>query len=48
MARYIFPNVVNSLIVLATLQVGYVILLESALSFLGRRAAPPDARRGAS
>ncbi len=35
MARYVFPNVVNSLIVLATLQVGYVILLESALSFLG-------------
>jgi len=35
MARYIFPNVVNSLVVLATLQVGYVILLESALSFLG-------------
>ena len=35
MTRYIFPNVVNSLIVLATLQVGYVILLESGLSFLG-------------
>jgi peptide/nickel transport system permease protein len=35
MFRYIFPNVVNSLIVLATLQVGYVILLESSLSFLG-------------
>jgi peptide/nickel transport system permease protein len=35
MTRYIFPNVVNSLVVLATLQVGYVILLESALSFLG-------------
>jgi peptide/nickel transport system permease protein len=35
MTRYIFPNLVNSLIVLATLQVGYVILLESALSFLG-------------
>jgi peptide/nickel transport system permease protein len=35
MLRYIFPNLVNSLIVLATLQVGYVILLESALSFLG-------------
>jgi peptide/nickel transport system permease protein len=35
MLRYIFPNVVSSLIVLATLQVGYVILLESALSFLG-------------
>ncbi|MCC7483431.1 MAG: ABC transporter permease [Burkholderiales bacterium] len=35
MVKYIFPNVVNSLIVLATLQVGYVILLESGLSFLG-------------
>src|SRR5262249_37063 len=31
MVRYIFPNVINSLVVLATLQVGYVILLESAL-----------------
>jgi peptide/nickel transport system permease protein len=35
MARYIFPNVVNSLVVLATLQVGATILLESTLSFLG-------------
>lgn len=35
MGKYLFPNVVNSLVVLATLQVGYVILLESALSFLG-------------
>lgn len=35
MLRYIFPNIVNSLIVIATLQVGYVILLESSLSFLG-------------
>lgn len=35
MLRYIFPNVVNSLIVLATLQVGAVILLEATLSFLG-------------
>ncbi|MGH8621183.1 MAG: ABC transporter permease [Burkholderiales bacterium] len=35
MLRYIFPNVVNSLVVLATLQVGYVIVLESSLSFLG-------------
>jgi peptide/nickel transport system permease protein len=35
MVKYLFPNVINSLIVLATLQVGYVILLESALSFLG-------------
>ena len=35
MFRYLLPNVVNSLIVLATLQVGFVILLESSLSFLG-------------
>ena len=35
MLRYIFPNIVNSLVVLATLQVGSVILLESTLSFLG-------------
>lgn len=35
MLLYILPNTVNSLVVLATLQVGYVILLESTLSFLG-------------
>jgi peptide/nickel transport system permease protein len=34
MTRHILPNVVNSLIVLATLQVGYVIILEATLSFL--------------
>ena len=33
--RHIFPNVVNTIIVLATLEVGQVILLESTLSFLG-------------
>jgi peptide/nickel transport system permease protein len=33
--RHIFPNVVNTLIVLATLEVGQVILLEATLSFLG-------------
>jgi peptide/nickel transport system permease protein len=35
MLRYIFPNIVNTLTVLATLQVGSIILLESTLSFLG-------------
>jgi len=35
MFRYLLPNVVNTLIVLATLQLGFVILLESTLSFLG-------------
>jgi len=33
--RHVFPNVVNSIVVLATLQVGFVILLEASLSFLG-------------
>jgi len=35
MFRYIFPNVINTLTVLATLQIGSIILLESTLSFLG-------------
>ena len=35
MTRHIFPNVVNTVIVLATLEVGQVILLEASLSFLG-------------
>lgn len=35
MVRHIFPNVVNTIIVLATLEVGQVILLEATLSFLG-------------
>jgi peptide/nickel transport system permease protein len=34
-ARHIFPNVVNTLMVLTSLQVGQVILLEASLSFLG-------------
>lgn len=34
-SRHIFPNVVNTIIVLATLEIGQVILLEATLSFLG-------------
>ena len=34
-SRHLFPNIVNTIIVLATLEVGQVILLESTLSFLG-------------
>ena len=41
-ARHILPNVVNSLVVLATLQIGTVILLEASLSFLGVGIPPPD------
>jgi len=35
MVKHILPNITNTLIVLATLQVGLVILLEAGLSFLG-------------
>ncbi len=38
--RHIFPNVVNTLMVLTSLQVGQVILLEASLSFLGLGLAP--------
>ena len=41
MFRHIFPNVVNSLIVLATLWAGWVILLEATLTFLGAGIARP-------
>ncbi|MFN3825486.1 MAG: ABC transporter permease [Pseudorhodobacter sp.] len=33
--RYILPNIANTIIVLATLQIGVVIILEATLSFLG-------------
>lgn len=42
MRRHIFPNVVNTLMVLTSLQVGQVILLEASLSFLGL-GLPPGA-----
>ena len=35
MVKHILPNITNTIIVLATLQVGFVILLEAGLSFLG-------------
>jgi peptide/nickel transport system permease protein len=41
-SRHIFPNVVPTLLVVCTLQVGYVILLEGTLSFLGVGVPPPS------
>ena len=41
-SRHIFPNVVPTLLVVCTLQVGYVILLEGSLSFLGVGVPPPN------
>lgn len=39
--RHVVPNVLTSVIVLASLQVGSIIILESALSFLGLGVRPP-------
>jgi peptide/nickel transport system permease protein len=40
-SRHLFPNTLNTLIVLLTLQVGYVIIVEASLSFLGAGIPPP-------
>ena len=40
--KHILPNVFNTIIVLATLEVGHLILLESSLSFLGVGVPPPQ------
>jgi peptide/nickel transport system permease protein len=47
MIRHLFPNAANPLIILATLQVGVVIILESSLSFLGVGIPPPTPAWGA-
>jgi peptide/nickel transport system permease protein len=41
LGRHILPNVANTLAVLAGLQVGWVIVLEATLSFLGAGISPP-------
>lgn len=42
MLRHILPNIVNTLVVLVTLQLGIVIIMESSLSFLGLGVPPPE------
>jgi peptide/nickel transport system permease protein len=44
--KHVIPNVLTSVIVLASLQVGSIIILESALSFLGLGVRPPTATWG--
>ena len=41
MITHILPNVLNSVMVLLTLQLGFVIILEATLSFLGAGIPPP-------
>lgn len=40
--RHVRPNIQNSIIVLATLHVGWAILVEAALSFIGAGVPPPN------
>ncbi|HRE00772.1 MAG TPA: ABC transporter permease [Ilumatobacteraceae bacterium] len=42
MTFHVLPNVVNTIIVVATLQLGIVIILEGSLSYLGAGVPPPD------
>ena len=42
MVREIFPNIVNTLIIMATLSVGSIIIAESSISFLGLGVPPPE------
>lgn len=44
--RHILPNVFNTVIVLATLEVGHLILLVATLSFLGVGVPPPNPEWG--
>ena len=41
MVREIMPNLFNSIVIVATLEIGRAILLEAALSFLGMGVQPP-------
>ena len=42
MGLHILPNIANTLIILLTLQLGQVIVIEAALSFLGLGVPPPN------
>jgi peptide/nickel transport system permease protein len=42
MLRHIFPNIINPLIIIMTLQVGLLIITEASLSFLGVGIPPPS------
>jgi peptide/nickel transport system permease protein len=46
--RHFLPNVVNSIVVLLTLDIGRIILLESSLAFLGLGLPPDSGAWGAS
>jgi peptide/nickel transport system permease protein len=44
--RHLLPNIINPLVILATLQLGATIVIEASLSFLGLGVPPPNASWG--
>jgi peptide/nickel transport system permease protein len=44
--RHLLPNIINPLVILATLQLGATIVVEASLSFLGLGVPPPQATWG--
>lgn len=47
LVRHLLPNILNTLVVMASLQMGWVILVEASLSFLGAGIPPPAPAWGA-
>ncbi len=46
LTRHLFPNVLPTVLAVATIRIGMILLLESALSFLGLGVQPPTASWG--
>ncbi len=46
MRVHIFPNIMNTMVILASLQIGWVILVEASLSFIGAGIPPPNPTLG--
>ncbi len=47
MIKHIFPNVINSLIIISTMSIGLMIIVEATLSYLGAGIPPPNPSWGA-
>jgi peptide/nickel transport system permease protein len=47
MFRHIFPNITHTMLVMLTLQAGFIIIVEASLSFLGAGIPPPTPVWGA-
>ncbi len=46
LTKYIFPNLLNTILVLATIQLGTAIMVEASITFLGMGIQPPDTAWG--